>query len=249
MPPSTSQKSITILIIDADNLVREGLRALMLGKPWLQIIGDTDNGKEALLLAQQHQPDVILLDPHLEVESRVSMLPELLKASSRCRVLVLTNTKDAEQHRNAMLQGASGVVEKHFGSAILFKAIEKVHAGEIWYDRSKLGSVLRDILLNSKGKAPNPIEAKIGLITPREHEVIALVSLGMKNRDIGLRLFISETTVRHHLTSVFEKLEVSNRLELIIFAFSHGLASLPDNPQPLANGHRKMVTSLLELTM
>jgi DNA-binding NarL/FixJ family response regulator len=85
--------------------------------------------------------------------------------------------------------------------------------------------------------SPNPVTSRIATLTTREHEVITLVSKGLKNRDIGDRLFISETTVRHHLTSVFEKLEVSNRLELIIFALTHKLTSLPEQPEYGGNGH------------
>ena len=130
---------------------------------------------------------------------------------------------------------------------MLLKAIEKVYAGEVWYDRSKMGGVLRDILRDGNGKKSDPSAIKVATLTPREHEVIALVSKGLKNREIGERLFICETTVRHHLTSVFEKLGVSNRLELIIFAFSQGLASLPENEQYQSNGRGKSL-ELLEMT-
>jgi DNA-binding NarL/FixJ family response regulator len=115
------------------------------------------------------------------------------------------------------------------------KAIEKVHAGELWYDRSKMGSVLRDIVRNEHRKNADPIAISVATLTPREHEVTVLVSKGLKNREIGNRLFICETTVRHHLTSVFEKLGVSNRQELMIFAFSQGLAVLPENDQCQCN--------------
>jgi two-component system, NarL family, nitrate/nitrite response regulator NarL len=138
-------------------------------------------------------------------------------------------------------------VLKESGSEVLFKAIEKVQTGEIWYDRSKMGGVFRDILQTANGRNVNPIVAKIETLTPREHEVIALVSRGLKNKDIGERLFISETTVRHHLTSVFEKLEVSNRLELIIFAFSQGLARLPSNVIYGIDEDGRAITNLLEL--
>jgi DNA-binding CsgD family transcriptional regulator len=98
-----------------------------------------------------------------------------------------------------------------------------------------MGGVLRDIVRNARAKKEDPTAIKVASLTRREHEVIGLISKGLKNREIGTRLFISETTVRHHLTSVFEKLGVSNRLELIIFAFSQGLASLPENDQSHGN--------------
>ena len=238
---------IEIVIIDPDKLVREGLRRLMLDRPTLKIIGEAEHRSEALSLVKEVQPDIILLELSLGIENGLDVLSALLMVSSQFRVIVLTNVKDSEKHRKAMVLGAVGVVLKGSGSEVLFKAIEKVHAGEIWYDRSKMGGVFRDILQSANHKNANPIASKIETLTPREHEVIALVSLGLKNRDIGERLFISETTVRHHLTSVFEKLEVSNRLELIIFAFGEGLARLPDKTTFDVDETGKAITNLLEL--
>lgn len=238
---------IGIVIIDRDKLVREGLRRLMLDRPSLKIVGEAENRNEALSLVKDTQSDVILLDLDLGAENGLDLLSTLLLLPLRSRIIVVTNVTDSDKHRKAMVLGAMGVVLKRSGSEVLFKAIEKVHAGEIWYDRSKMGGVFRDILQSANGRNANPTAAKIETLTPREHEVISLVSLGLKNRDIGERLFISETTVRHHLTSVFEKLEVSNRLELIIFAFGEGLAKLPDKTTSDVDESGRAITNLLEL--
>ena len=104
------------------------------------------------------------------------------------------------------------------------KAIKKVSEGEVWIDRSMMGSMIQEF---SKPTQADPEEAKIDSLTLREREVIKLVGEGLKNRQIAERLYISETTVTHHLSSVFSKLEVSDRLELIIYAFRHALAKLP----------------------
>lgn len=247
MPAPAPTDPIGILIIDRDKLVREGLRRLMLDRPTLQVVGEAENRNEALSLVKDTQSDVILLELDLGADNGLELLSTLLLLPLQSRVIVLTNVMDSNQHRKAMVLGAMGVVLKRSGSEVLFKAIEKVHAGEIWYDRSKMGGVFRDILQSANGRNANPIAAKIETLTPREHEVITLVSLGLKNRDIGERLFISETTVRHHLTSVFEKLEVSNRLELIIFAFGQGLAKLPDKTTFDVDESGKAITNLLEL--
>ncbi len=236
VPVRASPEPIRIMMVDRYKLVREGLRMLMLGNPSLQFVAEAENGAESLLLAEKEQPDVILLALDLGPERGLDILPALLKSSKRSRVLVLTHVSDPEEHRKAMLLGAMGVVQKAAGVDVLFKAIEKVQAGEIWYDRSKMGSVFRDILGNGNGKKSDPLSVKIASVTAREHEVIALVSEGLKNKMIGEKLFISETTVRHHLTSVFEKLGVSNRLELILFAFAQGLASLPCKGDHRSNG-------------
>ena len=232
-----SSGPIRIMMVDRHKLVREGVRMLVSCNPLFQVVAEAENGDEAVLLAEREQPDVILLALDLGPQTGLDVLRDLLTKSSPSRILILTHVADPEQHRLAMMLGAMGVVQKDVSSEVLFKAIEKVHAGEIWYDRFKMGNVFRDILQNGNGKSSDPLAEKIASLTPREHEVIALVSEGLKNKLIGERLFISETTVRHHLTSVFEKLDVSNRLELILLAFSQGLATLPSKGHHRSNGH------------
>jgi two-component system nitrate/nitrite response regulator NarL len=248
MSAPASSAQIRIMMVDRDKFGREGFRLLILNKPRFKVIGEIDTAAEALLFAKKAQPHIILLELDLGDGKGLEVLPLLLEVSPRSRVLVLTHSCDGEAHRRAMLLGAMGVVQKDMGSEVLFKAIEKVHAGEIWYDRLKMGDVLRDILRSTKEPFSDPIAAKIATITRREREVIGFVSLGLKNKDIGDRLFISETTVRHHLTSVFEKLDVSNRLELLIFAFSEGLASLPATAAGSANGRGETTVNLLSLS-
>lgn len=236
---SVHPPTIKIMMVDRYKLVREGLTKLILDQPGFELVAEAENGPDACALAEREQPDVILLALDLVTENGLDILPGLLSSSKRSRVLVLTHVADREEHRKAMLLGAMGVVKKEESVTVLFKAIEKVHEGEVWYDRAQMGNMLRDMARNGNGKKSDPTAEKIALVTHREHEVIALVSKGLKNKAIGEKLFISETTVRHHLTSVFEKLGVSNRLELIILAFSEGLAVLPGNGQYQGNGHGK----------
>ena len=115
-----------------------------------------------------------------------------------------------------------GVVLKQYGVDVLIKAIKKVQAGEIWLDRSAMGSLLRE-MAHQESNEKDSDESRIRNLTTREHQVIALISEGLKNKQIAERLFISETTVTHHLSSIFSKLHVSDRLELLIYAFGHNL--------------------------
>lgn len=225
----TSHHPISLLIVDRDKLVCHGFRTLIMSDSDFQVVGEANNGAEALILLEREKPEVVLLELDFGEESGLEIMQDLLNASDEVSVLILTHERDAEVHRKAMTLGASGVMQKDADLTMLLKAIRKVHAGEIWYDRSKLGSVLRDMVRNVNLKKEDPTTMKVATLTPREREVIALISKGLKNREIGGRLFISETTVRHHLTSIFDKLEISNRLELIIFALSSGLATLPEN--------------------
>ena len=223
---TTPIQIIRVLLIEDHAVVRAGLRLLIESKPDLMVVGEAANNADALALAAREQPDVILLDLDLGAENGIDLLPGLRTVAGQARVLVLTGMRDVQGHRLAIRRGARGLVHKEQAPEVLLKAIVKVHAGEVWLDRAMLTSVLDEIAVGETRPA-NSEAARIVTLTEREHEVIALVGEGLKNKQVGERLFISETTVTHHLSSVFSKLEVSDRLELIIYAFRHGLAKMP----------------------
>jgi two-component system nitrate/nitrite response regulator NarL len=220
--PSPEQPRI--LIIEDHLLVRAGL-GMLIEDLGMKVVGMAGNRAEALEVAAREKPDVILLDLSLGGEDSLSFLPELREAAKNARVLILTGTSDPEPHRRAIRLGAMGVVLKGQAPAILIKAIQKVYAGEVWIDRATMGNLLQE--MTQKNADNNGDHEKIKSLTQREHQVIALIAEGLKNKEIGARLFISETTVTHHLSSIFSKLEVSDRLELVIYAFGHNLARLP----------------------
>lgn len=221
---TTSTPTIKVLIVDDHAVVRAGLRMLIDQDPDMEVTGLAGNRSEALAAATSEQPNIIILDIVLGDDDGLSFLPELRAVAGKARVLVLTGLRSPESQRRAMRAGAMGIVLKEHAAEVLIKAIKKVHQGEVWLDRLAMGSVLQEI---SENKQPEPDKEKIASLTEREREVIGLVGEGLKNKQIASRLFISETTVTHHLSSVFSKLEVSDRLELIIYAFRHGLAKMP----------------------
>jgi DNA-binding NarL/FixJ family response regulator len=214
------------MLVDDHKVVREGLRLLVQSQPGQKVVGDAGNLKEALLLAGREQPDVILLDLDLGNESGLEIISQLLATAKRAQVLVLTGLRDPEVHRQAILHGAMGVVQKENASEVLLKAIQKIHSGEIWYDRAKLGGVLADMLRGPEARGTDAPPVNSAMLTHRESEIVALVSQGLQNKQIADKLFISHVTVRHHLTSIFAKVGVSSRLELIIYAYNHGLAKV-----------------------
>jgi DNA-binding NarL/FixJ family response regulator len=214
------------MIIDDHAVIRAGLRMLIEQDQTMSVVAMAGNRADSLLLAEKEQPDIILFDLMLGDEDGLEFLPALCDISPNSRVLVLTGVQTTESHRIAIRRGAMGIVLKQQAADLLLKAIRKVHAGEVWIDRSMMGSVLDDVR-TERQQGSNTEATKIASLTPREREVVALVSEGLKNKLIGERLYISETTVTHHLSSVFSKLEVSDRLELIIYAFRHGLAKMP----------------------
>ncbi len=221
---AATPEPIRILIVDDHAILRAGLRMLIDQNPAMKVIGVAGNGREALALAASEQPDLIILDILLGDEDGLTLLPELRDAATNARVLVLTGLRSSESQRRAILAGAMGVVLKEHAAEVLIKAINKVHQGEVWLDRSLMGSVLDQM---TQAQEIDPEKGKIASLTDREREVIALIAEGLKNKQIGQRLFISETTVTHHLSSIFSKLGVSDRLELIIYAFRYRLAQLP----------------------
>jgi len=199
-----------------------GLQSLFKSYPELTIVGQAVNRDQALAVVRQ-RPDVILLDLDLGNESGVDLIPELLEACENAHVLIVTALPDLELHLRCIRFGAIGIVMKAEPPELLIKAIQKVNAGEVWLRKSMISSVIRELHLRNTRKVD--LEAKkIASLTAREHDIVKLIGEGCRNKQIGERLFISEKTVRHYLTSIYGKLEVHDRLELMIYAYRHGLA-------------------------
>ena len=219
--------AIRVVIIDDQMLFRVGIKSLMDQSKDLTCVGDASSRSEALAVVARTQPDVILMDLNLRDECVLSFLPDLLAANGDAKVLILTNLRDEELQRKAVRLGARGLVMKDQSFEVLAKAIERVYAGEMWLDRSMTAALIEELSRRREANKTNPEAAKIETLTEREREVIAAVGEGLKNKEIGERLFISDITVRHHLTSIYSKLEVSDRLELIIYAYRHNLIPIP----------------------
>ena len=224
-------KQIRILLVDDHAVVRAGLRMIIQSRPGMTIVGEAGSCDEALALAASKHPEIILLDLDLGGDSGLALITGLKAAASEARVIVLTGLRDPEAHRQSVLLGALGIVKKEKAAEVLVAAIERVNEGEAWLDPSLMAGVLNVVTRSGKAGKTDPEAQKIATLTKRELEVVALLGEGIKNKEIASRLFISETTVRHHLTSVYDKLNVTDRLELLIYAFRHGLASPPPGPR------------------
>lgn len=212
-----------IMIVDDHAVIRSGLRMLIEHNPRMAVVAMAGNRTEALEHAAKERPDVIILDLVLGDDDGLAFLPELCEMSPQSRVLILTGVQNPDSHRMAIRRGAMGIVLKEHAADLLLKAIEKVYERQVWIERSMMSSIIHEFSQNTR----DPEQEKIGSLTDREREVIALVGEGLKNKQIANRLFISETTVTHHLSAAFSKLDVSDRLELTIYAFRHGLAKIP----------------------
>jgi len=230
MRQAVAVETIRILLIDDHAIVRAGLRLLIETYPGLRVVGEAGNRVDAVNLAGRHQPDIILLDLTMTEGSAPDFLSDLVTTARQARVLLLTAVQDPEKQRRAVCQGAMGIVHKDKAPDVLIKAIQKVHAGEAWLDRSMTAGLISEMRRPSEpASKQDPEAAKIAELTPREREIIALVGVGLKNKQIAHRLVISEATVRHHLTSVFSKLGLTDRFELIIYSFRYHLAKLPSS--------------------
>lgn len=215
---------IRILLVDDHELMRKGIRLLIEQHPDLQVIDETHTRTQTLAAVQRHRPDIVLLDLDLGEENGLDFIPELRTLMPQMRIIVLTGMRDRAVHQQAVRLGAVGLVLKEHSPAVLVQAIRQVVVGKAWLDPMLVASLVTE-LSRAIGEA-DPEAAKIRILTEREREVITLVCEGLQNKTIAQRLSISDTTVRHHLTSIFSKLELENRLELVIYAYRHNLAQV-----------------------
>jgi DNA-binding NarL/FixJ family response regulator len=216
--------SIRMLLVDDHTLVREMLRVAITQRHDMLVVGEAESGAEAVRLAKQEQPDIIVLDLKLKDGNALQIIPTLRAVASNCSILVMTGLEDTQLHLQAACLGAIGLVQKNQSLVSLMSAIEQVSRGEAYLDPKLVAQVLGARAVGEDGAAPDPQAARIALLTERERAVCRLVGESLLNKEIGLRLSISETTVRHHLTSIFTKLGLTNRVALALYAWQHGLA-------------------------
>jgi DNA-binding NarL/FixJ family response regulator len=227
-PPSVHDQEaryIRVLIVCNERVIRAGLRALVQGHGGVTVVGDLDDLHTALTTIAAERPDVTVVDPDHYRSDDVEEL--LLVGGTSTRFVLLTGSPDAMPISAILENGVVGLVLKQQPPDILIKAIDKVHAGELWLDRSATARLIAELSRASQAGASDRAWEKAARLTQRERQVIALVGEGLRNSQIANRLSISEVTVRNHLTSIFRKLELANRFQLVIYAFQHGLATLP----------------------
>ena len=228
MSPRT-KKSIRIVILDNQDLCRAGLRLLIDSKPGMSIVGEAGSLRKGLEIVANLKPDIILIELNLSGMSGLNIVPSILKAYKRARLILVTSSSDPQVHQSAVESGVMGIVSKSQKPEILINAIEKVYAGEVWLERSMIAYVLSRLSRDHNLEQTSQVIENINELSEREKEVIQLIGQAYNNNKISTELSISEATVRHHLTSIYRKLGVSNRLELLVYAHHYDLVKRPNN--------------------
>src|SRR5579864_6577517 len=218
-------QTVRIVIADDHPIFRDGLRRLLEAEPDLKVLGEASDGAEAVKLARQLKPDILLLDLAMPKHPGLEALRELsvgTPGANPVRVILLTAAAEKGQIVEALQLGARGVVLKDSATQLLLKAIHTVMAGEYWVGRESVSNLVQYLrtLVQSSGEEAR--QKKFGL-TPRELEIVSAVVAGYSNKEIAEYFKISEDTVKHHLSNIFDKLGVSTRLELALFAVNQGL--------------------------
>jgi len=214
---------IRLVIADDHPIFRDGLRRLLEAESDLKVIGEARDGAEPVKLARQLKPDIMLLDLAMPKHPGLEALRDLSNGEANSvRVILLTAAAEKKEIVEALQLGARGVVLKDSATQLFLKAIHTVMAGEYWVGResvSNLVQYLRNLVQSSGDEAK---QKKFGL-TPRELEIVSAVVAGFANKEIAEYFKISEDTVKHHLSNIFDKLGVSTRLELALFAVNQSL--------------------------
>ncbi len=213
------KQAIRILVADDHAIFRDGLRKLLEVTDEVEIVGEASNGVECTKMLAKLKPDILLLDLRMPEKDGLGVLEEVNFDTLPTRVIVLTAAEDDRDVVRAMRLGARGVVLKQSASDLLLKSIRKVNDGEIWLDNRMTAEVIDAFKKSSESgqRREKP------LLSDREKEIVQLVAQGFRNREIGEKLFISEQTVKNHLHNIFDKLGVSDRLELALYAIHHRL--------------------------
>ncbi|NJN54289.1 MAG: response regulator transcription factor [Anaerolineae bacterium] len=216
----TSSKPIRLIIADDHSVVRSGLQFLMLTEPGIEIVGETDNGATAVQLAQELQPDVILLDLQMPQMGGIEAIGVIKQFNPNAHILVLTSFADDDHVFAAIKAGALGYLLKDSAPPELIQAIYDVNAGESSLHPKIARKLIQE--LNKPTKLP-PTEEPL---TEREMEVLKLLAQGLSNQDIADLLVVTERTVRAHVSSILAKLHLANRTQAALYALRKGLAEL-----------------------
>jgi DNA-binding NarL/FixJ family response regulator len=219
-----------VLIADDDDLVRAGLLEVLSNDPTIEIVGQAATGREAVERARRLAPDVVLMDVRMPDLDGIMATRELTRAASRARVLILTTFEQDDYVFGALRAGASGFLLKRARPEELIAAVHTVAAGD-----SLLSPSVARRVIDRMAQQPTPEladQAKLDELTPREREVLELIARGLSNREIATELVVEEATIRSHVRRILMKLELRDRVQIVIFAYETGINRPVDAARP-----------------
>ena len=220
----TTSRPVNLVICDDHPIFRDGLRRLLESETGFSVIGEAANPRDAVTAVRVQQPDVLLLDLMMPGGGGLAALRQLFAEPTQTRIVLLTAAIERNEQLAAASLGVRGIITKESATSLLFKCIRSVMAGEYWFGKESVKD-LSDAL-QQRAHARRPSEA--GALTPRELDIVAAIVDGAGNKDIAQQFGVSQQTVKNHLSSIFDKLGVSTRLELALYAINHNvLASRP----------------------
>jgi DNA-binding NarL/FixJ family response regulator len=222
---ASTEGTIRVLLVDDHAMVRQGLRTFLElqdhSEMPIEVIGDAANGNDAVELAQRMQPDIVLLDLVMPEMDGIQAIPKILDCSPKSRIIVLTSFGEEDRIMPAIRAGAQGYLLKDIPPQELARAIREVHLGKVQLHPEIVRKLMSAVTAHG---APEHSErsASDGGLTEREQEVLALIADGLSNREIAERMFISEKTVKTHVSSILGKLHLDDRTQAAIYALKHG---------------------------
>jgi DNA-binding NarL/FixJ family response regulator len=217
-----------VLIADDDGLMRAGLIELLTGEPELEVVGEAATGREAVERARRLAPDVVLMDVRMPDLDGIQATRELARAAPSARVLILTTFEQDDYVFGALRAGASGFLLKRSKPEELIAAVHAIAGGD-----SLLSPSVTRLVIERMAQQPTPelaAEGKLDELTPREREVLELIARGLSNREIATELFVEESTVRTHVKRIQMKLQLRDRVQIVIFAYESGV----NRPAPMS---------------
>jgi NarL family two-component system response regulator YdfI len=217
---------IKIVVVGDFLIFRSGLKLLLESEDSFKVVGEAADLRDALTVASSSQIDIFLIDAAAIDNGNLDAFQTALPR--QIPLLVLTSSKQPEKHQKYLELGINGIFSKEKNPEALFKAIRQVSSGDHWFQRNMMVAAIQQLVKEKKSLPERLFSYNCAALTSREREVLTLICRGMKNKAVADTLFITETTVRHHLTSIFEKLKVNSRLELVVHAYNEKLVELPN---------------------
>jgi two-component system, NarL family, nitrate/nitrite response regulator NarL len=214
-------ETIRIVIADDHPIFRDGLRRLLETEPRFEVVGEAGDGDEAVTQVAKLRPDILLLDLAMPRANGLKALQELIDLGLPVRPVLLTAAIDPVETIKALRLGARGVILKESATQLLYRCLQAVMAGEYWVGQARVQDIVQHLRTAARDADAQPTPAM--MLTRRELQVVAAIVEGASNRDIGQQFNLSEQTVKNHLSHIFDKLGVSNRLELALYAVHHKL--------------------------